>query len=156
MGKEKTIETPKLTVKGNIIYWASTMIQISNVSCISTVPLEQMGFPKLTLLLFGIAVLIFKTSPFLGVWLLLGGGIWIIIWLNLNNERKYKTILCISMNSGNTFQILVNDKDFLNEILKVLEQIIADGGIEQQKLSININDCTITGNAKVLNDLELK
>lgn len=157
MEKEKTIETPKLTIKGNIIYWARTMIQISNISYISTVPLEQLGFPKMALLILGIAILAFsRRSPGYGVILLLGAGVWIFIWYYKNEERKNEAILCIAMNSGVQFRIYVDDKEFLSEILAVLEEIIAEDIIEQQKISININDCTITGNAKVLNDLELK
>lgn len=156
MSKEKTIETSKLIVKGNIIYWAKTMIQISNISYISTVPLEQLGFPKIALLLFGIAILAFSgRRPGVGVILLLCGATWIFIWYYKNEERKNEAILCIAVNSGNLFRIYIDDKDFLNEVLQVLEQIIAEGSIGQQKVSININDCTITGNAKVLNDLNI-
>lgn len=157
MGKEKVIETPKLIIKGNIIYWAKTMIQISNISYISTVPLDQLGFPKITLLLLGIAALAFYgRSPGYGVILLLCTGVWIFIWYYKNEERKNEAILCIAMNSGDEFRIYVEDKEFLSEILAVLERIIAEDIIGQQKVSINISDCTINDNAKVLNDMRVK
>ena len=157
MGKEKTIETSKLIIRGNIIYWAKTMIQISNISYISTEPLEQLGFPKIVLLIFGIAILAFsERSPEYGVILLLAGGVWILIWLYQNAERKNEAILCIATNSGYVFRIYVYDKVFLSEILQVLERIIAEDIIGQNKVSININNCTIDGDAKVLNDLKVK
>lgn len=34
MDKVKSIETKNLMIKGNIIEWSGTMIQLSNISCI--------------------------------------------------------------------------------------------------------------------------
>ena len=131
--KEKSIETPELLIKGNIISWEGTMIQLSNVSCISTSPLELMEFPKLALLF------------------LLGG----LMSFRINEKRKSDTILNILMNSGNSLCFLVNNKKFLNEILEILKQIIIEGGVGKQNVSINLKGCKITGNAKVLNDFDI-
>ena len=156
MEKEKSIETKELLIKGNIMSWEGTMIQLSNVSCISTTPLVQIAFPipSIALLLIGLLALVFK-SWIVSI-ILLGIGIaWIYNWYKTNAERKKNTILNIIMNSGNNLQFIINNRNFLNKVLKVLEQIIIDGGVGKQNVSINIQGCRITGNAKVLNDLNL-
>lgn len=57
------------------------------------------------------------------------------------------------MNSGHTFQFTFNNKAFLLEVLKVLENIIVDGTDSQ--VSINISNSTISGNARVLENANL-
>lgn len=154
MRKEKSIETPKLLIKGNIMSWEGTMIQLSNVSCVSTEPLEQIEFPKLSILLLVAGFLGLKYNPLIGILLMIGGAAWIYAWYYYNNLRKLDTILNIIMNSGNNLRFIISNKSFLDNVLGVLEQIIIDGGVGgQQNVSINISECEITGNAKVLNDL---
>lgn len=43
MDKVKSIETKNLMIKGNIIEWPGTMIQLSNISCISTADMAFKG-----------------------------------------------------------------------------------------------------------------
>ena len=50
MEKEKSIETEQLLIKRNIMSWEDTMIQLSNVSVISTSQLEPLKFPRIILL----------------------------------------------------------------------------------------------------------
>lgn len=73
----------------------------------------------------------------------------------LTKKRKKNTVLCIAMNSGNDFQFIIDNKQFLNQVLKVLELIIIDGGVGQQNVTINIRGNKITGNVSALNDLRL-
>ena len=155
MKQEKSIETPELLIKGNIMSWEGMMIQLSNVSCISTTSLKQIAFPVLSVLVMIIGIVIFKSNFLAGIFLLLVGAAWIYGWYYINNSRKSNTILNIVMNSGNNLQILIGNKDFLNKVLKVLEQIIIEGGVGQQNISIDIRGCKITGNASVLNGLNL-
>lgn len=156
MKKEKSIETAELLVKGNIMSWDGMMIQLSNVSCISTAAIELMAFPiwSVAIVLGGLLLL---TEYLLGGLIVLAVGIaWIYSWYYINQKRKANTILNIVMNSGNNLQFIVGNKNFLNKILQVLEQIIIDGGIGEKNVSINIKDCTISGNAQVLNDLNYR
>jgi hypothetical protein len=155
MAKEKSIETPELLLKGNIMCWEGTMIQLSNVSCVSASPLEEIEFPKLSILviLAGL-ILLDKAAPW-GVLLMIGGGAWIYTWNHFNNLRKLDTVLSIVMNSGNNLRFIINNKEFLNKILQVLELIIIEGGIGNQKVSIDMRGCKFEGNASVLNDLNI-
>lgn len=153
--QQMVIDTPRLLVKGNIMCWDGTMIQLSNISCISTLPLGQIGFPFISIAVILLGFIAFKYNAILALVVLGVGGFWIFVWYRANEERKSNTILNIVMNSGNHLQFMVNNKEFLNKILNVLEQIIIEGGVGNQKVSINIQGCQITGNAKVLNDINL-
>lgn len=155
MEKEKSIETSKLLIKGNIMCWDGTMIQLSNVSCISTTALEQTEFPKLSLLLILAGCLFLKSSVLLALLLVAAGGAWIYYWYYINEKRKSNTILNIIMNSGNNLCFVISEKSFLNQILRVLEQIIIEGGVGNQNVSIDMRGCRISGDARVLNDLNI-
>lgn len=155
MKKKKSIETNMLKIKGNIMCWDDTMIQLSNVSCISTSPLEQNEFPKYSILMIIAGILLFRINIWISIILLVGGVVWIYIWLNINESRKSETILNISMNSGNNLCILFSNGSFLYDVLKVLEQIIIDGGVGEQNVDINIHNCDISGNAHVLDNLKI-
>lgn len=153
--QQVVIETPQLLIKGNIMSWYGTMIQLSNVSCISTRTLIKTEFPMFSIVLFAIGLLALKfnllfTIIFCGI-----GAAWIYYWYKTNEQRKENTLLNIIMNSGENLQFIIYDRVFLDKILEVLEQIIIDGGVGKQNVSINIRECTFDGNAKVLNDLDL-
>ncbi|EOS46874.1 hypothetical protein V1226_09480 [Lachnospiraceae bacterium JLR.KK009] len=153
--KEKSIETPELKVKGNIMSWDGMMIQLSNVSSVSTAPLDQLAFPMLSVLLIFVGIVGLKQELFFGVLLLVLGGAWIYGWYYINNKRKLNTILSIVMNSGSNLQFVISNKSFLDKVLQVLELIIIEGDIGKQNITINIKGNTISGNAKVLNDLNM-
>ena len=153
--KEKSIETPELKVKGNIMSWDGIMIQLSNVSSVSTAPLDQLAFPMLSVLLIFVGIVGLKQELFFGVLLLVLGGAWIYGWYYINNKRKLNTILSIVMNSGSNLQFVISNKSFLDKVLQVLELIIIEGDIGKQNITINIKGNTISGNAKVLNDLNM-
>ena len=59
------------------------------------------------------------------------------------------------MNSGSNLQFVISNKSFLDKVLQVLELIIIEGDIGKQNITINIKGNTISGNAKVLNDLNM-
>lgn len=152
-GKEKSIETPILLIKGNIMCWEGMMIQLSNVSCVSATPLEKLEFPKFSLLcLFG-GLVSFAANFLVGIFWLIIGCVWIYFWYDTNEKRKLKTVLNVIMNSSDNLCFVVKDKEFLNKILRVLEQIIIDGGVGNGNVSISIKDCEFSGNAKVLTDV---
>ncbi len=153
--KEKSIETPELKVKGNIMSWDGMMIQLSNVSSVSTAPLDQLAFPMLSVLLIFAGIVGLKQELFFGVLLLVLGGAWIYGWYYINNKRKLNTILSIVMNSGSNLQFVISNKSFLDKVLQVLELIIIEGDIGKQNITINIKGNKISGNAKVLNDLNM-
>lgn len=155
MKKEKTIETQELLITGNIMSWKGTMIQLSNVSCISTEPLAQDEFPKLSILLLLIGFWLFKSNFILSLLFLASGGGWIYLWYPKYQLRSSQTILNICMNAGLNLKFLFKSRSFLDDVLRVLERIILEGGVGEQNVSINISRCNFSGNAQVLNDLNL-
>ncbi len=155
MRKEKSIETSELLVKGNIMSWEGMMIQLSNVSCVSTAPVEEIAFPLFSIIILIIGLVALTQKPIIGILLLAGGVAWIYGWYYFNNQRKSNTILSIVLNSGNNLQFIIGNKSFLDKVLQVLEQIIINGGVGGQSVTINIRGNKISGNASVLNDLNL-
>lgn len=155
MKKEKSIETRALKIKGNIMCWDDTMIQLSNVSCISTSLLEQEEFPKSAILVIVFGILLFRFNKLFSIILLFGGVAWISIWYNNNEKRKTETVLSICLNSGNNFRFLFREESFLYDVLYVLEQIIIDGGVGDQNVEINVQNCEFSGNSKVLDNLKI-
>lgn len=148
---EKAIETPSLLIKKNIMTWGNTMIQLSNVSYISSVNRNVLSFPVLTLLMILLGFVFIKSITVLALVLLVAAGAWIYFWYQENEKRKAGAVLTIRMNSGHNLYFTFENKLFLNEVVGALEQIIIDGGANSP-ISINIKDCTITG-SKVLSDI---
>lgn len=116
--QQLVIDTPRLWVKGNIMCWDGTMIQLSNVSCISTTPLVQIAFPLFSIVFLLLGLLSLGYNLIVGIILLGVGGVWIYNWYKTNEERKKDTILNIVMNSGNSLQFVINNKNFLDKVLK--------------------------------------
>lgn len=152
---EKCISTDELNITGNIMTWKGTMIQLANVSYITSTALALLPFPWLAagIVLLGLAAIAYNLIVSLA--LLIAGGVWFWYWYAENNDRESQIILTIGMNSGNKFQLLFYDKKFLNRVMSVLEKIIIDGGVGRQDVFIDISDCEISGNARVLNDLNV-
>lgn len=155
MEKEKSIETKQLMIKGNIMSWEEMMIQLSNVSCVSVSELNTIQFPLLALVFVIVGIALIQAEPTLGIAGLGVGLGWIVWWANANEKRKSSKKLNILVNSGHTFQIVFSDRNFLKKILEILEVIIREGGIGNNSISINVKDCKIDGDARILNDLKM-
>lgn len=155
MDTKNSIQTKKLLVKGNIMSWDNTMIQLANVSCLSTTPLEEIPFPKYSILLILVGLVMFKINVLVSLLALAAAGGWIYTWYNTNRKRSLQTVMSINMNSGMNFNLLFGDKGFLEDVLKVLEKIITEGGIGDHNLSIDIYGCEFSGNSQVLNGLNI-
>lgn len=147
---EKTIETPTLLIKKNIMAWDDTMIQLPNISYVSASDIASLKFPIWAplLVLAGISLLGISVIP--GIVFIIAGGIWLYYWYQENEKRKKCSILTIRMNSGNNLYFKFNNKTFLKRVTHVLTNIFNNG--TERQVSINIQDCTITGNAQVLTD----
>lgn len=150
---EKVIDTPSLRIRKNIMMWEDTMIQLSNVSYVSASNIATTVFPVWAALMILAGLLVNSESVLVALVLIGLGVLWIYLWYQGNVQRKQGAILTIRMNSGHTLQFTFNNKAFLLEVLKVLENIIVDGTDSQ--VSINISNSTISGNARVLENANL-
>lgn len=155
MDEKKSIQTKRLLIRGNIMSWDNTMIQLSNVSCLSTAILDEVPFPKYAILLVLAGIVLLKFNVVVGLIALAVAGGWIYTWYNTNKKRSLQTVLSINLNSGLNFNLLFGNRAFLEDVLKVLEKIITEGGIGDRNLSIDIYGCKFSGNAQVLNGLNI-
>lgn len=155
MDTEKRIETDNLRIQGNIMCWGGKMVQLSNVSYLSTRRIVPEEFPKPTILIGIVSLFFLKSMIAVTLILWIAVGIWVYSWHKKKVVDEATRCLSIRTNSGDTFYILIMDEMFLNTILNVLEKIISDGGVGNQQVLINIQDSTITGNARVLEDLKI-
>ncbi len=145
---EKTIETPSLMIKQNIMTWENTLIQLSNISYISAANQATIPFPVGAVLLLFAGMCLLQASVFFSLLMMAGGGIWMYLWYQQNEKRKKGAILTIRMNSGHNLYFTFEEKSFLFKVLNVLERIIIDGGTSSP-ITINIKDNTIT-NSRIL------
>lgn len=113
--KESCIETFVLTIKGNIVTREGTMIQLRNISCITTESFTEKGFPWLSLLpiLFGFYAM--SQIVMLGIVCIIIGAGWIYFWYTNNESLKNKKTLSILLNSGNTMQLIFQSNAFLRK-----------------------------------------
>ena len=148
---EKSIKTTRFYIKGNIMTWDEHMLQLSNVSFISTSNVAALPFPVWTLVLLLGGLFVIPVSLLAGLLSMLLGGVFIFLWYKQNQKRLSTTNLNIGMNSGSYFCISFTDKVFLENVLSVLENIIRDGGIGNNVISVDIKDCKIGGDVDILN-----
>lgn len=160
MDKEKSIVTNELVIEGNILICTDSIVQISNISSISTYSFNKEPFPKLVLLVFLATFYAFNYSMTMAVVLFIVGIGWLLYWNNKNKELEKKRSLNIVMNSGNSLSIVVNDEEFLQKIIKVLGAIITKGGVGNKTVNISLdnNEFNVSGdgNANILNNLHIE
>lgn len=153
---EKCIQTEQLNITGNIMTWDGTMIQLSNVSYITTKKLRPAKFPWYILICWLVGLGLLRAIPMLGIIAITLGGVIFYLWIKENQDREQSTILTIRTNSGDELLFSFYDICFLDKILTVLEKIIIDGGIGSQNISIDLHGSQISGDAQVLNNLGIK
>ena len=102
--------------------WQGTMIQLANVSYITSTSQALMDFPLWAVGLLILGVVLAKLSGLIALLLIAAGVVWIYYWYQENEKRKKSIILTIIMNSGNKLQFLFNDKVFLNKVMDVLKK----------------------------------
>ena len=153
---EKSIETPYLNVRQNVMTWDDTMLQLSNVTHISTSSVKMLPEPWIAfgLIIVGICLIIWNV--FVAIVIMAISALWIFLWYKENEKRKLQAILTISMNSGQRFYFNFDNKEFLKKVTDVLERIIMEGIVGNQNVVISIKDCTIGGNSKILDNLSIK
>ena len=153
---EKCIKTDQLNITGNIMTWQGTMIQLSNVSYITTQSVDATKFPLSGLVCIGVGVIVWLFKVWIALLIILLGVAAIGAWYVENQKRAQLKILTICMNSGKNLQFIFSDWMFLNRVLAVLEKIIISGGIGNQNISIDLSGSQFSGDAHVLNNLGIK
>ena len=146
--KISTINTDFLKVKGDLICWENTMIQISNISMITTTEVAGLPFPVLSLLIIcaGFAVASESIGVAMVCWIISAG--WIMYWYKQCQERSSIKKLNFILNSGGMYTLIFNDKNFLNQVSSVLLEILVNKN-RKANITFNIKNNTFTDDSKM-------
>lgn len=147
------IKTDYLMIRDNIMEWGNTMIQLSNVSSISTITfIHKMPFPMYSLIFVVAGLAGLQFSILLSIACLAVGVVWIYFWWKKNNNPDKTETLNVVMNSGTVFQFLFENEKFKMQVLRVLEGIIADRGKSTiGDINIDISNNQIQGDLSFMN-----
>lgn len=143
------INADYLYIEDNSLKWADTIIQISNISMISTSTIGTRPFPLLSILVFLIGIALVKITTGVGVLIILVGIAWIFIWYLQKEKDKETQLLKISLNSGITFTIVFYSKSFLAKVFATMSDLISEPQ-NKKSLTINIKDSTFSGSSAVI------
>lgn len=166
LSNDDIIHTDYLKFRNNTVEWGNTTLQLSNISSLSTYKyVEQIPFPKISLLLLLIGLLFISLPSYLNIsvigYLVLAISIgWIFLWWYKKNNPDKTLALHIMMNSGAVYSIGFNQAKFLQEALERFTNIIDAGGTHgvpvianivnnrfEDKVSINnVKNNTVGGN----------
>lgn len=153
MSEDKCIHTSVLSITGNIMTWEGEAIQLSNITSISRLSLPLVSFPRWILLMLAAGIVVLENYRTIAFVCFVLAGVILLRWYLRNRRIKKAEELRILTNAGVTFSFFFSDKMFLRKVVRVLSAVIAEGGMEGKSVKIHLNNCTISGNAKVLNDM---
>lgn len=147
---KKVIDTPELSVKDNLFIWNDTIVQIPNISLISASPMERSPFPGWTVIAIALGIYAFKLSDLLAGFLIAAG----LGRLYYYNKRMQEAIMTVQLNSGASLYIKFKNKKILSRVTTALKYAISSG--KGAKLTVNMQSCSISGNARVLSNISNK
>ena len=171
--KNKVIATQNLTIRGHLLKWSDTSIQISNISMVSTASLPAPRFPVWTIIMFviglpivGYAAQSFNYSSYyyysdfesstsiiliVGCVLIGAGLIGFVSWCSAVQDAASQKYLHLFLNSGNVYSFIVRDQQFLQQMLQVFSNIFESGTTNETNFQINVHGCEIRENGAVVN-----
>ena len=153
--RNREIQTEQLKIHGNCMEFGETVVQLSNVSLFSIENLTPTKFPlwSILIILLGLVLLFMKNvvTVVIGLVLIAGGVAAIYLWNKQRKKDEQCKKLIIAVNSGNIFTILFNNQAFLEKVIQVLKEVIANPG-HLSDVIFNIKDNTFTGDASVIHE----
>ena len=154
--KEKTVETKGLLVRGNQLQWDGVLIQISNISYITTSDMNAPAYPIWAVVvgMLGMAAISISDIWFIGLLLILVAMAASYLWytkLRVAKEYKY---LNIQLNSGRMYSILFKDGAFLNKVFRVFSNIFDEGQTSRINYYIDLKNCHIDNNSNVVSTVQ--
>lgn len=157
VNKNREIETDYLKIHGNCMEFKNTVIQLNNISLLSTEDLSPISFPTVALIAAAAGLVLLLTEISALLWLALacfvGSGASIYIWYKENKRLGEMKRLLIITNSGNHFNIVFQDKPFLERVVKVLKEVVANPG-HLSDITINVKENTFSGGSSVIKDFQ--
>lgn len=150
--KDKVIETENLLIRGHLLRWADTAIQISNISLVTTANLPFPQFPVLAAIMTiaGIVLSPDRHSSVVGSLLALAGIAWLVWWGVRCYNVHGKKYLHISLNSGLTYSLYLSNQIFMRQVLQLFANIFESGTTNETNFQISVNGCEIRENGSVV------
>lgn len=163
--EKNVIQTDSLFISGHLLRWANVVLQISNISLITTTNLQKPAFPSLCWISLFLGAFFFTLNgfflKFLGL-LLLAFSVYLAYqWYMEYQSSKTSKCLHIHMNSGRVFSIVFRSQDFLTQVLNVFANIFEQGGqassedihIDIQNCSIDMQECSFDNQSSLINSV---
>ena len=148
--KEKTVKTEKLLIQGHLLRWEDVVIQISNISLITSSDVITAQFPTWAGIMAVVGLALLGLVWYLGLILIAIAGFAIFSWYSSVQEAKNRKYLNILLNSGQTYSIMFQSKHFLNDVLQVFANIFEEGSAGGTNYYINIKDSKIDHNSSII------
>ncbi|MDT0091314.1 hypothetical protein QJV36_08805 [Listeria marthii] len=116
--KNNEIETEEFSIKDNLLKFSDLTIQLSNISYLSAGK-KKLKIPALAIIALIISLFLLIAIPVFGFFLLLISGGY--IWYLYSDYQKNKQFLTFNLNSGQTYRISFEKKDFLTKVRDTVE-----------------------------------
>ncbi|WP_288752198.1 hypothetical protein [uncultured Phascolarctobacterium sp.] len=153
--ESKIVETDVLKVKGNLISWDNSIIQISNICMLTTTDVEANKFPMYSLLFVLVGLFIAKTNIMAGLASLIIGIAWIYFWHKSSKQAKNSKNLNIVLNSGHIFIFIFHDKKFLEKVISVLSDILI-ASEKKAEYIFNIKNSTFNDHSSLVKNMDVE
>ena len=131
--KEKTVEIGSFRIEGHLLKWEDVVIQISNVSLVTSAdqsppPLKNLALCAL-LCLAGLFIMSVDAGllTVIGLAVIVAGAYGCYLWYQAWTKSKGQKFLHIHLNSGYTYSILFEKEAFMREVLQVFANIFEAG-----------------------------
>lgn len=151
--KEKTVQTKQLLIQGHLLRWEGVIIQISNISLITSTNLNPPRFPIWAAIAVLAGISLLDPIWYVGLIAMAVGGYSIYSWYSEYEEVKSHKYLNILLNSGFTYSILFSNEAFLDEVMHVFANIFEDGAKANTNYYIDIKNSTISNDASVVRNV---
>lgn len=153
--KNREISTDSLKIHGNCMEFENTIIQLSSISLVSNNSIVPTKFPNWSIaaIIVGLLLLTTKSTPtvLLGLLVIAASGFVIYSWYRrVEREKEIKKLVIIT-NSGQMFSILFLNGEFLETVINVLKEIIANPG-HLSDVNFNIKGNTFTRGAALFHE----
>lgn len=124
------------------------MIQISNISMITTTDVAGLPFPFFSLLIICAGLIFASESIIIAILCWIISGAWIMYWYKQCQDRSRIKKLNFILNSGGMYTLIFNDKNFLNEVSSVLLGILVSKD-RKANITFNIKNNTFKDDSKM-------
>ncbi len=122
----REIHVGALKIHGNSIEFGDTVVQLSNVSLVSTEDVEHSAFPIWVLLGVLAGIVLLSVNFWIGILCVLVCGIILYGWYREVQQAKASKRLVIVTNAGKRFPIVFQDEGFLKNVLETIKELIAN------------------------------